>query len=115
MTNHDYTLLLAWSVPEAARYLETLRAYAKKPADMIKERTDGAFLSGLTDVLTTVRPLNKTDVATLHTKFSSLHGIMHASAEDLASCPGLGDRKVRRMREAFVEPFLSSRATNAPH
>ena len=38
---HIGTALLAWSVPEAARYLETLRAYARKPADLIKERSDG--------------------------------------------------------------------------
>lgn len=33
----DHTLILAWSTSEVARYLETFRAYAKKPADLIKE------------------------------------------------------------------------------
>ena len=73
---HDASALLAWSVAEAARYLETLRAYAKKPADLIKERSDGSFLSQLVDCLTTVRPLNKTDVATLHHTFGSLASIL---------------------------------------
>lgn len=105
-TTHDATAVLAWSVPEAARYLETFRAYARKPADMIRERSDGSFLSQLTDVLTTVRPLNKTDVATLHATFGSLHSILHASQQQLALCPGLGERKVQRLREAFLEPFV---------
>ena len=107
---HDVTLILAWSVPEAARYLETFRAYARKPADMIKERSDGAFTSLLAECLTIVRPLNKTDVATLHSTFGSLHAMMHASAEELALCPGLGERKVSRLRDAFLEPFVPRRA-----
>ena len=84
---HDASTLLAWSVPEAARYLETLRAYARKPADLIKERHDGAFVSQLAECLTHVRPLNKTDVATLHATFGSLAKMMSASPEQLAACP----------------------------
>ena len=103
-------LLLAWTEAEAARYLETFRAYARKPADMIKERSDGAFTSLLAECLTIVRPLNKTDVATLHSTFGSLHAMMHASAEELALCPGLGERKVSRLRDAFLEPFVPRRA-----
>ena len=38
-------IVLAWSFAEAGRYLETLKAYARKPADLIKERTDGSFVS----------------------------------------------------------------------
>ena len=103
---HDCTTVCAWSAAEAGRYLETLRAYAKKPADLIKERSDGAFLSQLGECLTSVRPLNKTDVATLHATFGSLAKMMHASQEDLALCPGLGERKVHRLRETFTAPFL---------
>ena len=88
-----------------------MRAYANKPADLIKERGDGAFLTSLSDALTTVKPLNRTDVATLHSTFGSLHDMMHASAKELALCPGLGERKVRRLHEAFTEPFLPRRGT----
>ena len=104
------TLVCAWSVAEAARYLETFKAYARKPADLIKERSDGAFSTQLADVLTTVRPLNKTDASTLHGRFGSLHRLLRASHEELALCPGLGERKVRRLREAAHEPFVPSRA-----
>ncbi|EOD42174.1 hypothetical protein EMIHUDRAFT_194939 [Emiliania huxleyi CCMP1516] len=63
-TAHECTLLLGWSVGEVARYVETLRAYAKKGAE-----SDGTFLAQLTDVLTTSRLVNKTDVATLNNTF----------------------------------------------
>ncbi|KAL1511488.1 hypothetical protein AB1Y20_006286 [Prymnesium parvum] len=112
---HECTAVLAWSSQEAARYLETLRAYAKKPADLIKERSDGAFLSQLADCLTTVRPLNKTDVATLHANFGSLRAMMQATPEELAMCPGLGERKVSKLLDAFVEPFVPSRVRRAVH
>ena len=97
-----------WSrcAQEAARYLETLKAYARKPADMIQGNSDRAFMTQLTEALTTIRPINKTDAATLHATFGSLGAIMTASAEELALCPGLGDRKVSRLLEAFDEPFV---------
>ena len=41
-TAHECTLLLGWSVGEVARYVETLRAYAKKGAESIRERRDAA-------------------------------------------------------------------------
>ena len=103
---HDCTTLCAWSAPEAGRYLETLRAYAKKPADLIKERSDGAFLSQLGECLTSIRPLNKTDVATLQSSFGSLAKMMHASQQELALCPGLGERKVHRLLDTFTAPFI---------
>ena len=100
---HDCTTICAWSVHEAARYLETVKAYAKKPADIIKERTDGGFLAQLGESLTSIRPVNKTDVATLHATFGSLAKMMHATHQELALCPGLGERKVHRLP---AEPML---------
>ena len=90
--------------------METFKAYANKSADLIKERSDGAFLSQLGECLTTIRPLNKTDVATLNATFGSIRAMMQASPEELVLCPGLGERKVSRLREAFLEPFVPSRA-----
>mmetsp|Transcript_1086 Transcript_1086/g.2158 ORF Transcript_1086/g.2158 Transcript_1086/m.2158 type:complete len:229 (-) Transcript_1086:20-706(-) len=102
----DFTLLLAWSPQEAARYLETFKAYARKPADMIQGQNDRAFVTQLSEALTTIRPVNKTDVATLHATFGSLSSIMTASREQLSRCPGLGERKVARLLDAFDEPFI---------
>ena len=73
---------------------------------MIQERSDGAFPSQLAETLCTIRPLNKTDVATLHATFGSLSAMMGASGEQLSLCPGLGERKVRKLLETFDEPFV---------
>ncbi|XP_057268691.1 DNA excision repair protein ERCC-1-like [Pezoporus wallicus] len=40
----DCTLLLAWSPEEAARYLETYKAFEQKPPDLLRERLDHGFL-----------------------------------------------------------------------
>ncbi|MED6108840.1 Excision repair cross-complementation group 1, variant 2 [Stylosanthes scabra] len=91
---HDCTLLCGWSLEECGRYLETIKVYENKPADIIQGQMDTDYLSRLTHALTTVRHVNKTDVVTLGTTFGSLSHIMGASMEDLARCPGIGERKV---------------------
>ncbi|KND01765.1 DNA repair protein rad10 [Spizellomyces punctatus DAOM BR117] len=106
---NNITLILAWSQEEAGRYLETFKAYEHKPPDLIKERVDPDYLSKLTDALTQVKSVNKTDVLTLASAFGSLQNIMSASQEELAQCPGFGEQKVRRLYEAFHQPFLLNR------
>ncbi|KAM7273495.1 hypothetical protein ACFE04_028159 [Oxalis oulophora] len=102
---HDCTLLCAWSVEECARYLETIKVYENKSADLIQGQMDTDYLSRLNHALTTVRHVNKTDVVTLGSTFGSLSNIMDASMEDLARCPGIGERKVKRLYDTFHEPF----------
>lgn len=102
---HDCTLLCGWSVEECARYLETIKIYENKPADIIQERTDNDYLSRLSNTLTTVRHVNKSDVVSLGSTFGTLSGIMGASMEELARCPGIGERKVKRLYDTFHEPF----------
>ncbi|KAJ4957724.1 hypothetical protein NE237_024835 [Protea cynaroides] len=114
---HDCTLLCAWSLEECGRYLETIKVYENKPADIIQGQTDTDYLSRLQHSLTAVRHVNKTDVVTLGSTFGSLSHIMDASMEDLARCPGIGERKVRRLYETFHEPFkrsASSHPTDVP-
>ncbi|MCL7023265.1 hypothetical protein MKW94_000457 [Papaver nudicaule] len=91
---HDCTLLCAWSLEECGRYLETIKVYENKPADILQGQTDTDYLSRLSHAFTTVRHVNKTDVVTLGSTFGSLSHIMDASMEDLAPCPGIGERKV---------------------
>ncbi|KAL2644805.1 hypothetical protein R1flu_012392 [Riccia fluitans] len=102
---HDCSLLCAWSQEECARYLETIKSYENKPADYIQERTDNDYLSRLTNALTTVRHVNKTNVVSLGAAFATLAGVFQASMDDLARCPGIGERKVKRLYDAFHEPF----------
>ena len=40
---NDFTLILAWSREEAARYIETLKAYEKKSPESIQEKVEKDF------------------------------------------------------------------------
>lgn len=101
------TLVCAWSPAEAARYLETFKAYDGKGAAAIQERVGGSFLLQATDALTAVRGVNRTDVLTLLSRFGgTLAGVLRAGAAELGECPGVGEKKVRRLHEAFSRPFL---------
>lgn len=102
----DCTLILAWSPEEAGRYLETYKAYEQKPADLLMEKLEQDFVSRVTECLTTVKSVNKTDSQTLLTTFGSLEQLIAASREDLSLCPGLGPQKARRLFDVFHEPFL---------
>eukprot|EP00741_Cyanophora_paradoxa_P001338 tig00000480_g1294.t1 len=107
--NEQWTLILAFSFEEAGRYLETFRAYETKGPESIQERPESDYLAKLQDVLTQIRAVNKTDVLTLAQTFGSLKAIMNASMDELALCPGLGEKKVRRIYEAFHEPLQAKR------
>ncbi|KAM4561004.1 DNA excision repair protein ERCC-1 [Fundulus diaphanus] len=109
----DCTLILAWSPEEAGRYLETYKSYEKKPADLLKEQVERDYLSKVTDCLTTVKSVNKTDAITLLSTFSSVEGIINASKEDLVLCPGLGPQKARRLYDVLHKPFLKSKTNNS--
>ncbi|KAG0245894.1 restriction endonuclease type II-like protein [Mortierella sp. GBAus27b] len=102
---HDLTVFCAWSNEEAARYIETFKAFENKAPDAIMERIDNDYLSKLTDSLTQVQSVNKTDVVTLVSTFGSLKNIMDASVDELGVLPGFGERKVKRLLEAFDQPF----------
>ncbi|XP_037542312.1 DNA excision repair protein ERCC-1 [Nematolebias whitei] len=109
----DCTLILAWSPEEAGRYLETYKSYEKKPADLLKEQVEKDYLSKVTDCLTTVKSVNKTDAVTLLSTFSSVEGIINASKEELVLCPGLGPQKARRLHDVLHKPFLKSKTENS--
>ncbi|KAM3830054.1 DNA excision repair protein ERCC-1 isoform 1-T1 [Vipera latastei] len=102
----DCTLILAWSPEEAGRYLETYKAYEQKPADLLKEKVERDYLSRVTDCLTSVKSVNKTDTVSLLSTFGSLANIVRASKEDLSLCPGIGPQKAKRLFDILHEPFL---------
>ena len=99
-------LILAWSPEEARRYLETYKACKQKLADLPMEKLEQDFVSWVTECLTTVRSVNKTDSQTLLTTFGSLEQLIAASREDLSLCPALGPQKAQRLFDVFHEPFL---------
>mmetsp|Transcript_32237 Transcript_32237/g.49854 ORF Transcript_32237/g.49854 Transcript_32237/m.49854 type:complete len:379 (-) Transcript_32237:184-1320(-) len=101
----DMSLLLAFSEEEAARYLEALKSLQGRDASAIQRREKDTFLDRAADALGAVRSVNKTDAAQLLAQFGSLRGAATARADELALCPGIGEKKVRRLEEAFHRPF----------
>lgn len=102
----ECTLILAWSPEEAGRYLETYKSYENKPVDALKEKVEQDFVAQVTDCLTTVKSVNKTDVITLLSTFGSVQKIMSTSKDDFCLIPGFGPQKAQRLYDAFQEPFL---------
>ncbi|CAH1791396.1 unnamed protein product [Owenia fusiformis] len=104
----DCTLILAFNVEEAGRYIETYKAYENKPPDAIMERSNDDYFSTLQEVLTSVKSVNKTDVIALITRFKTMDGVIHASEEELAMCPGFGPQKAKRLYTTLHQPFKTS-------
>ncbi|KAL9556183.1 hypothetical protein MBANPS3_001977 [Mucor bainieri] len=105
----DFTLMLAWSPEEAGRYLETYKAFENKAPDLIREKVDDEYFARMTDCLTQIRSVNKTDVLTLLSTFGSLKKVADAKTDALAMCPGFGEQKVRRLQQTWKQPFLANK------
>ncbi|TNY22213.1 restriction endonuclease type II-like protein [Rhodotorula diobovata] len=103
---NGYTLMTCWTSQEAGRYLELYKQSERKPPDLIRERTDASYQAHMTAALTEVRGVNKTDVTTLMSNLGTFAKIVTAPASQLSTLPGIGDKKVRRLREAFTAPFV---------
>lgn len=101
-----FTLVCAFSAPEAARYLELFRAFESKPADVIKGRSGEDYLSRLNAALTSVRGVNKTDVLALGAAFGTAGGVLRAPRQALAAVAGVGPTKARRLADALRQPFF---------
>lgn len=105
--DNNITIIISWSVEESGRYIETFKSYENKPPDLIKEKIDNDYYSKLTDFLTQVKSVNKTDVLTLISNYGTVKRIVQATPTSLVSCSGFGDQKANRLAAAFREPFIS--------
>lgn len=101
----DCTLILSFNDLECARYIETFKIYEKKSAQLIQPKIENEYLPRLQDILTSIKSINKTDTITLSSNFGSLKSIMNASIEELSICPGLGQKKVKRLHDIFNVSF----------
>lgn len=110
---NGFTILLAWSNLECARYLETLKSYEGKSSTSIQEKVETEFLPKLTSILVQIRPINKTDVSTLLDAFGNFSSICAASEKNLILCPGIGDKKVKRLYSILHEPFIAKKHNRA--
>mmetsp|Transcript_10437 Transcript_10437/g.23184 ORF Transcript_10437/g.23184 Transcript_10437/m.23184 type:complete len:401 (-) Transcript_10437:1037-2239(-) len=102
---NNFTLILAWSEEEAARYLETVRAFDGKDASLIQKREYKDHIDMVAHALKSARNVNTTDSSQLLTQFGCWKNLVGASADELSVCPGVGPKKVRRLFEAFHRPF----------
>lgn len=105
---NNFTLILTWSKIECARYLETWKSFEAKSAATIQAKEETEFMPKLSKLLTSVRSINKTDVVTLVDVFGSFSGVCQATEEQLVLCPGLGEKKVRRLYQSLNVPFQAS-------
>lgn len=101
----NFTLILAWSNEEAARYLESFHIYEGKSAASIQEKVENEYMPLAVKAFTTIKPINRTDVSTLLNNFGSIADICQAEENQLVLCPGLGDKKVRRLYDVLHTPF----------
>lgn len=102
---NNLTLILSWSEEEAARYIETLKAFDGTDTSAIEKRDHTSHLDQVAHALVSVRSVNKTDAGQLLNQFGCWKNIVGASVDELSICPGVGPKKVRRLYEAFHKPF----------
>ena len=104
----EMTLMLAWSVEEAAAILETYKLFENKPPDMIMEKSGSEPHEKIIEALTSAKSVNRTDAVTLLGTFKTLSNIIAASPEDLALCPGFGPNKAKKLHKMLSETFRRS-------
>ena len=119
----EFTLLVATSKEEAARYLESFHIYEGKSSILvvaafvkyiintgkstasIQEKVENEFMPIMVKALTSVKSINRTDVSTLLTTFGSFADICAAEENKLVLCPGIGDKKVKRLHDVLHTSF----------
>ncbi|GKY95716.1 hypothetical protein MPSEU_000532400 [Mayamaea pseudoterrestris] len=107
---HNMTLILSWSEEEAARYLETFKAFDGHDASIIKKREETNFVDQVANVLAECKGINKTDSHQLLAQFGNFRSLVAASMDELGLVPGIGEVKVRRLYDALHKPFSSRKA-----
>jgi NAD-dependent DNA ligase len=104
---YNYTLIFTWSNVECARYLETFKNYENKSSSSIQSKEETEFVPKLHKLLSNnIKSVNKTDVVTLLDTFTNLSGVLAAKEEDFILCPGIGEKKAKRLYSVFHEPFI---------
>lgn len=107
---NNLTLILAWSAPEAGRYLELFKSYEHANASSIRAHQASGFNEKLVEFVTVPRSINKTDAVGLVGNFGSLRQAVNARPEEIALIAGWGDKKVQRWCSTVREPFRARRA-----
>jgi len=99
------TLVLTWSLHEAARYLETFKAYENKGPEMIQQRLSHSPKERAIELLSSIKSINKSDAANLLRSFGTLARVMQAPVEELMLVPGMGGTKSQDLYNVFHQPL----------
>jgi len=100
----NLTLMLCWSVEDAAMYLEKYKLSEDKPAESIMEKPtnyeyENALDQYMIDALAESRSVNRTDAGLIVSLFDTFDKICSASPEELSICPGVGMSKAQRLHD----------------
>ncbi|KAI9677036.1 MAG: ssDNA endonuclease and repair protein rad10 [Caeruleum heppii] len=107
---NNLTLVLAWSAPEAGRYLELFKSYEHANASSIRAHQATGFNEKLIEFVTVPRSINKTDAVGLVGNFGTLRQAVNARPEEVALIAGWGEKKIQRWCTTVREPFRVRRA-----
>ncbi|KAJ5560052.1 Mating-type switching protein swi10 [Penicillium frequentans] len=102
---NNLTLILCWSAPEAAHYLELFKSSENAQPTAIRTQQAQSYKESLVEFVTTPRSINKSDAASLISTFGSLQNAVNAQPEQINSVPGWGEKKVQQWCNAVREDF----------
>lgn len=102
---NNLTLMLCWSAPEAAHYLELFKSSEHAQPTAIRTQQAQSYKESLVEFVTTPRSINKSDAASLISTFGSLQNAVNAQPEQISSVPGWGEKKVQQWCNAVREDF----------
>ena len=100
----DCALVCAWSLDEAARYIEFFHG-CERFIGSSKESYNDDYMTQLHEALSCSHGVHRIDAATLATRFGTFACILRATHKSLLSSPGLGVTKVLRLSETFHTPL----------
>lgn len=108
----DLSLVVAWLYREAGNYVAMAKLIASAPhkaeRNIIPPKTE-TYLDCITDLLTTVPLVNKTDVRTLLANCGSFKQIVEAACDPnvpFEEMQGIGPTKAARLNQWFSDPFV---------
>ncbi|KAF3389307.1 Mating-type switching protein swi10 [Penicillium rolfsii] len=102
---NNLTLMLCWSAPEAAHYLELFKSSEHAQPTAIRTQQPQSYKESLVEFVTAPRSINKSDAASLISTFGSLQNAINAQPEQISSVPGWGEKKVQQWCNAVREDF----------
>ncbi|KAJ5714978.1 Mating-type switching protein swi10 [Penicillium malachiteum] len=102
---NNLILILCWSAPEAAHYLELFKSSEYAQPTAIRSQQPQSYKDSLVEFVTTPRSINKSDTASLISTFGSLQNAINAQPEQIGSVPGWGEKKVQQWCNAVREDF----------